>query len=133
MRSDTVLFALCDIRDNILLVQEFVAGHVPESFAASRLHVYAAARALEIISEASRRLPADLRARHPQLPRRAIRDAGNFYRHQYDNVAESYVWETVWEHLPDRAPVERLTRAFVYAAMAGAPASHFFSNCIGLR
>jgi len=22
-----------------------------------------------------------------------------FYRHQYDNVAESYVWETVHEHL----------------------------------
>jgi len=29
----------------------------------------------------------------------AIRDVGNFYRHQYDNVAESYVWATVHEHL----------------------------------
>jgi uncharacterized protein with HEPN domain len=24
---------------------------------------------------------------------------GNFYRHEYDNVAESYVWETVQVHL----------------------------------
>jgi uncharacterized protein with HEPN domain len=29
------------------------------------------------------------------LPWRAIRDVGNFYRHRYDNVTESYVWETV--------------------------------------
>ena len=33
----------------------------------------------------------------------------------------------------DFSPVERLPRAFVYAALAGVPASHFFSNCIGLR
>jgi uncharacterized protein with HEPN domain len=56
-------------------------------------------RALEMISEASRRLPDDLRDRHPELPWRSIRD-GNFYRHQYDNVAASYVWETVTVHLP---------------------------------
>jgi uncharacterized protein with HEPN domain len=49
-------------------------------------------RALEIISEASRRLPGEARAGHPHLPWRDIRDVGNFYQHQYDNVAESYVW-----------------------------------------
>ncbi len=31
---------------------------------------------------------------------RDICDVGNFYRHQYDNVLESYVWRTVQEHLP---------------------------------
>src|SRR5258708_4596803 len=36
---------------------------------------------------------------HPELPWRSSRD-GNFYRHQYDNVAASYVWETVTVHLP---------------------------------
>ena len=100
MRSEVVSSALYDIRDNIVLAREFVAGHVSGSFAASRLHFYAATRALEIISEACRRLPDDLRARHPLQPWRAIRDAGNFYRHQYDNVAETYVWETVHVYLP---------------------------------
>ncbi len=64
------------------------------------MHFYAVTRALEIISEASRRLPDDLPDRHPQLPWRSIRDVGNFYRHQHDNVAASYVWETVSVHLP---------------------------------
>jgi uncharacterized protein with HEPN domain len=87
MRSESVKLALYDIRDNVLLANEFVEGLTSQEFSESHLHLYAVSRALEIISEASRRLPDDLRDRHPQLPWRAIRDVGNFYRHQYDNVA----------------------------------------------
>jgi uncharacterized protein with HEPN domain len=60
---------------------------------------YAVTRAVEIISEASRRLPPSLRERHPQLPWRAIMDVGNVYRHDYDSVAEEYVWRTVNQSL----------------------------------
>jgi uncharacterized protein with HEPN domain len=100
MRSESIKLALYDIRDDILIAGQFVDGLTCEEFGKSRLHLYAVTRALEIISEASRRLPDDLRDRHPQLPWRSIRDVGNFYRHQYDNVAASYVWETVTVHLP---------------------------------
>jgi uncharacterized protein with HEPN domain len=95
MPSESFKSALYDIRDNILLAQHFVADFTFDSFKNSRLHVYATTRALEIVSEASRRLPQEFRDRHPHLPWRAIRDVGNFYRHRYDNVMESYVWETV--------------------------------------
>ena len=99
MPSESLKAVLFDIRDNILLAQGFVEGLTYENFKGSRLHFYAVTRALEIISEASRRLPDDMRERHSHLPWRSIRDVGNFYRHQYDNVAESYVWTTVHEHL----------------------------------
>lgn len=102
MRSESVKLALYDIRDNVLLAGEFVENFTCEEFSESRLHIYAVTLALEIISEASRRLPDDLRDR--QLPWRSIRDVGNFYRHQYDNVAASYVWETVAVHLPPCLP-----------------------------
>jgi uncharacterized protein with HEPN domain len=95
MPSEVVRFALYDI----MLARQFVADLNLDGFCASPLHFYAVTRALEIISEASRRLPEELRDRHPELPWRAIRDVGNFYRHQYDNVAETYVWETVHAHL----------------------------------
>ena len=100
MPSESVKLALYDIRDNILFASEFVGDLTSQEFGESRLHLYAVTRALEIISEASRRMPDDLRDRHPELPWRSIRDVGNFYRHQYDNVAASYVWETVMVHLP---------------------------------
>ena len=74
-------------------------GLPSRSFKTRACIFYAVTRALEIISEASRRLPDELRERHPHLPWRSVRDVGNFYRHEYDNVAESYVWETVQVHL----------------------------------
>jgi uncharacterized protein with HEPN domain len=42
---------------------------------------YAVIRSLEIISEASRRLSDELKARHPGIPWREMAAAGNFYRH----------------------------------------------------
>jgi uncharacterized protein with HEPN domain len=100
MLSELCGNALFDMRDNILLAQEFARGHDLQSFAADVKSCYAVMRAVEIVSEASRRLHDDVRDRRPHLPRRDIRDAGNFYRHQYDNVKESYVWRTVHEYLP---------------------------------
>ena len=52
-----------DIRDNGKLAQDFVAGFSFEKFRDDRLFFYAVTRALEIISEAARRLPAELRDR----------------------------------------------------------------------
>lgn len=100
MPSESFKHALFDIRDCILLAQEFIEGHTLESFIASRLHFFAATRALEVISEASKRLRDEVRARHPHLPWRAIQDAGNFYRHRYDNVEEARVWKAVHAGLP---------------------------------
>ena len=70
-----------------------------------RRALYAPTRALEIISEAARRLSPSVRERHPELPWRAIMGVGNVLRHNYDDVAEEQVWRTVLEDLPalDRA------------------------------
>jgi uncharacterized protein with HEPN domain len=99
MLSRKAHLALLDIRDCILLAREFTSGLTYEAFKQSRLHFFAATRALEIVSEASRRLPDSLLERHPALPWRAIKDAGNMYRHSYDNVVEAIVWKTVQEDL----------------------------------
>jgi uncharacterized protein with HEPN domain len=54
------------------------------AFVADRKTVYAVVRALEIISEASRRLPAELKDRHPEIDWIAVTAAGNIYRHEYE-------------------------------------------------
>jgi uncharacterized protein with HEPN domain len=67
MPSDQTRLALYDIRDNGKFAQRFVAGLCFEKFRDCRLFFYAVTRALEIISEAARRLPTELRDRHPEL------------------------------------------------------------------
>ena len=68
MPSRSPLGALEDIRRNIELAQAFVEGLAFEQFCLDRRTAYAVIRCLEIISEASRKLPEDLKARHPQIP-----------------------------------------------------------------
>jgi uncharacterized protein with HEPN domain len=53
---------------------------------------YAVLRALEIVSEATRHLTADIKARYPDIDWRAIADAGNVYRHVYHDVDLNRVW-----------------------------------------
>jgi hypothetical protein len=58
---------LLDIHHHIAMVEGFVAGVPYDVFKDDNMRLYAAVRCLEVISEASRRLPPDLKARHPSI------------------------------------------------------------------
>jgi uncharacterized protein with HEPN domain len=111
MPSRSPLYSLLDIRENARLAQEWTAGHTVESFTDDRQIFYAVTRCLEIVSEASRRLPRAMRDRHPELPWRAIMDVGNVYRHEYDNVSEDAVWRTVQHRLSELVAVVEIELA----------------------
>ena len=90
MRSDVAARALRDIAHHIELAASFAAGLDFERFRDDLRTVYAITRCLEIISEASRRLPDDLKVRHPAIAWKEMAGAGNIYRHDYEDVAASY-------------------------------------------
>ena len=91
---------LNDIRHHIATAEAFVGDMTYEAFSDDLRTTYAATRCLEIISEASRRLPDDLKARHPSIQWRDMASAGNIYRHEYEDVAARGVWDTLKHHLP---------------------------------
>lgn len=95
MLSERAESALRDILRNIELVRDFTRDLTFPQFKADTLTLYATTRALEIISEASRRLPDELKERHPDLPWKQIATAGNVYRHGYDIVVADIIWQTV--------------------------------------
>jgi len=92
---------LRDIIDNIDAIRAFTAGMSLADFASDRKTIYAVTRALEIISEASRRLPEELQLRHPEIDWPAVAAAGNIYRHEYEVVDEALVWHTIQHGLSD--------------------------------
>ena len=102
MRSDPASTRrwLNDIRSQIELVRQFLGDLDYEAFRDDQLRFYAVTRCLEIISEASRRLPEDLKSRHPSILWKEMAGAGNVYRHEYDGVAARRVWHTVELALP---------------------------------
>ncbi len=102
---------LFHIRDNVTLARSFVAGFDYERFRADVRTVYAVTRALEIISEASRRLPVAIKHRHPELPWVDIAEAGSIYRHDYEDVRERRLWSVLQKDLaPLIAVVEQELR-----------------------
>jgi len=98
--SSAATAALRDIAHHIDLAAHFTAGFDYEAFVTDPRTVYAVTRCLEIISEALRRLPDDLKARHPSIAWRDIAGAGNIYRHDYEDVAAQHVWDAVQIDLP---------------------------------
>ncbi len=100
MPSDHTERALRDILHPIDLAQRFVEGLDREAFKADVRAFYAVTRCLEIISEASRRLPNELKAKHSGISWNQMASAGNVYRHDYEDVVAQLVWDTVHQALP---------------------------------
>jgi uncharacterized protein with HEPN domain len=84
MLSEKDSGTLRDILRHIDLAEQFARGEDYESFRNNLQALYAVTRSLEIISEASRRLSDELKARHVGIPWREMAAAGNFYRHNYE-------------------------------------------------
>jgi uncharacterized protein with HEPN domain len=57
-------------------------------------------RAIEIISEATRRLPEELKAAKPEIEWRSVAGIGNVLRHECHSISDRVVWDVVQAELP---------------------------------
>lgn len=70
---------------------------------------FAAQRAMEIISEASRHLPVERVVSGPDIQWNKIRGMGNYLRHEYHNIQDEVVWDVAINRLDDlRAALVRM-------------------------
>ena len=82
-----------------------------EEFREDRFRQLGIERCLEIVSEASRHVPEELKAQHPEIPWRRVGDIGNRLRHAYHAVDSVIVWEIVTSELLDlRSTIEAIMR-----------------------
>lgn len=99
-KTDDVRRWLGHIKQNAELARSFIGSRSYADFVANEMVLYAVIRAMEIVSEASRRLPADLADRYPNIPWRDIAGAGSVYRHDYEDVGAKLIWDSVHYSLP---------------------------------
>jgi uncharacterized protein with HEPN domain len=117
MARPTLADRLRHILDAIADVEGFTAGMTLDDYLADNLRRHAVERCLEIVSEASRYVPRDAKARHPGIAWRGVADFGNVLRHDYPNVKDRRVWEIVTNDLPSlKTAIEAMARE---AAKAG--------------
>jgi uncharacterized protein with HEPN domain len=77
-----------------------VAGKMFANFQKDWLLRHGAQRAIEIISEASRHVPDQLKAMHPKIRWRSIAGIGNVLRHEYDAISDKVIWKVIQDELP---------------------------------
>jgi uncharacterized protein with HEPN domain len=56
-------------------------------------------RLLEIISEASRHIPVDMKAKEPKINWRRLADLGNWLRHAYHRTDPGFLWDMIGHDL----------------------------------
>ena len=91
---------LDDISEAARKALEFVAGMDYEGFLRDEKTAYAVVRALEILGEATKRIPLEIRDRFPEVPWRSMAGIRDKLVHDYVSVNLEVVWKTITEDLP---------------------------------
>jgi uncharacterized protein with HEPN domain len=90
---------LQDIVEAIDHIRAVTAEAALEQFEADWQRRWLVERGVEIISEASRHLSAEIKARHPEIPWPKVAGIGNVLRHEYERIAPDILWKLVQEDL----------------------------------
>jgi uncharacterized protein with HEPN domain len=107
----TLADRLRHVLDAIDNINHILEGKTREEFEKNQLLRLATERLLEIISEASRRIPNDVKARETAIPWQKVADLGNILRHAYHNTNPDIIWSIAKNDLaPLQAFAEKVMR-----------------------
>ena len=98
------MVAVQQMRDHGKEAMELAEGRNRVDLDLDRMFELAMVRLLEVLGEASRRVPDEFRARYPHVPWRQTTDLRNVLIHEYDTVDFDALWRIVQEHLPPLVP-----------------------------
>ena len=93
-----------DILDAMNKVEILLQDVTREQFEADFRINFATVRALEIIGEATKRLPMALRDQYPHIPWKDMAGMRDRMIHGYDAVNLKIVWKTVKQRIPTVKP-----------------------------
>jgi uncharacterized protein with HEPN domain len=105
--------ALHDILEAIERVQQITRGQTLADFERSWELRWLVQRAIEIISEASRAIPDELKQTRPEIPWPQVRGIGNVMRHEYQGLSDPIIWRVAIDELPrPKAAIEAIAAAY---------------------
>ena len=82
-------------------IERCTTGLTFERFARDDRTVDAVVRNLEVIGEAARQIPSEVRERYPEVPWRRVIGLRNVVVHEYFAVDVEIVWTVVRQSLPE--------------------------------
>ncbi len=99
MKRSHAIF-LQDIFEAIGKIDEFVGKRSFEEFCSDEVLLNAVVHKIEIIGEAAKGVPSEVRARHPKIPWAEMSKTRDKLIHSYFGVDNEIIWKIVKEELP---------------------------------
>lgn len=104
--------SILDMLDAIGLIQQYVQGVTREGFGRSIQLQDAVIRRIEVLGEAAKRVSAETRDNHPEVPWKNIAGMRDRVIHGYDSIDLNVVWDTIQQDIPRIAePLRKLLDA----------------------
>ncbi|MBY8999470.1 MAG: DUF86 domain-containing protein [Candidatus Heimdallarchaeota archaeon] len=91
---------LNDILDSILKIEQFTENMKFNQFKEDVKTSYAVVRAFEIIGEAAKEIPAEIKDKYSNIPWKEMASMRDKLIHAYFGVNLEVVWKTIQEEIP---------------------------------
>lgn len=96
---------LIDILESALEVEMFIAGMSYDDFFRDKKTINAVIRSLEVMGEAAKRVPEEIRVKYPEIPWKRMAGMRDKLIHEYAGVDMETVWDVTTEELPAIKPM----------------------------
>jgi uncharacterized protein with HEPN domain len=98
-----------DILDSINDIRNFIQGMDFEEFIKDKKTIYSVVRAIEIIGEATKNIPEQIKKKYPEVPWKKMAGMRDRLVHEYFGIDLEILWETAKEDVPQlKIPVSKV-------------------------
>lgn len=93
-----------DILESVDKIERYVKGISYDNFVENEMIIDAVIRNLEVIGEASKNIPENIREQYTTIPWRRIIGLRNIMIHGYFGIDLSIIWVIITKNLPETKP-----------------------------
>lgn len=104
MKKRNILVFVDDIMESMESIEEYIQGNTFVTFQTNKMLFDAVIRNLEVIGEASKNIPDDIRERYEDIPWQRMVGLRNILIHEYFGINKQVIWKIITENLPDIKP-----------------------------
>jgi uncharacterized protein with HEPN domain len=95
---------IIDILEAINKIEVYTKGIDFDSFCCNQMMFDAVIRNLEIIGEAAKNLPEEIKAKYTEIPWRQMIGVRNLLIHEYFGIDNLIIWEIIKTNIPEIKP-----------------------------